>query len=145
MRFNPDDKKTWPHEGQDVFARSSVFGLTVASFMLEKDWGTDGPGFANWFDRTGAEEDADMFCLGGDIDWWPVNVGDLCCDLIDGVTTFTNGIEYDESGPTFHADPGCVDCTMGVTPDRFNTGLCGYHKMKSAIRKVKSQNETLAT
>jgi hypothetical protein len=25
------------------------------------------------------------------------------------------------------ADPGCIECTRGVTPDIHNTGLCPYH------------------
>lgn len=37
---------------------------------------------------------------------------------------------------TFPSNPGCVACTYGATPDRYNTGLCGYHAMRAAIAKA---------
>jgi hypothetical protein len=41
--------------------------------------------------------------------------------------------DNDGRGP---CDNGCPDCTMGVVPDRFNTGLCGFHRMQSLLRKI---------
>ena len=33
-------------------------------------------------------------------------------------------------------DPGCSDCTMGATPDRFNNGPCALHSAETALRKL---------
>lgn len=33
-------------------------------------------------------------------------------------------------------DPGCIECTVGTVPDRFNTGLCGYHATRAALAKA---------
>lgn len=30
-------------------------------------------------------------------------------------------------------DGGCIECTGGATPDRFNTGLCAYHNAKKLL------------
>ena len=31
-------------------------------------------------------------------------------------------------------DPGCFKCTMGTTPNRFNTGLCIYHIAEHVLK-----------
>lgn len=33
-------------------------------------------------------------------------------------------------------EPGCLDCTYGTTPNKFNTGLCWYHRARAAIAKA---------
>jgi hypothetical protein len=30
-------------------------------------------------------------------------------------------------------DAGCIECTSGVTPDRYNTGLCARHHAKRLL------------
>ena len=30
-------------------------------------------------------------------------------------------------------DSGCIECTQGATPDRYNTGLCAYHNAKKLL------------
>lgn len=69
MKFDPKDKTTWPDNCQDVQVHSSEFGFTHATFY-ESDFDNDGPGFGNWFDRTGECEDADYLIVGGDVQWW---------------------------------------------------------------------------
>jgi hypothetical protein len=39
----------------------------------------------------------------------------------------------DENTPV---DVGCLDCTDGATPDRHNTGLCGYHAAKTILMRL---------
>lgn len=39
----------------------------------------------------------------------------------------------DGKGPR---DYGCVDCTEGTVPYRLNTGLCGFHMMKKALKEI---------
>jgi len=34
----------------------------------------------------------------------------------------------------FFTEPGCVICTHGVTPDRYNTGLCAVHRAEKLLR-----------
>lgn len=38
--------------------------------------------------------------------------------------------DHEDNEETRSGDPGCIECTHGVTPDRFNTGLCAYHYSK---------------
>jgi hypothetical protein len=33
-------------------------------------------------------------------------------------------------------DAGCIECTIGTTPNHLNTGLCRYHQAKAAIAKA---------
>jgi hypothetical protein len=30
-------------------------------------------------------------------------------------------------------DTGCIECTQGATPDKYNTGLCAYHASRKAL------------
>lgn len=30
-------------------------------------------------------------------------------------------------------DSGCIECTAGTVPDRYNTGLCAYHRAKQLL------------
>lgn len=30
-------------------------------------------------------------------------------------------------------DSGCIECTAGTVPNRFNTGLCAYHNAKQVL------------
>lgn len=39
----------------------------------------------------------------------------------------------DSEGVWPHADTGCIECTVGTVPDRFNTGLCAYHNAKKVL------------
>jgi len=31
-------------------------------------------------------------------------------------------------------DDGCIECTEGTVPDKFNTGLCAYHQAKKLLK-----------
>ena len=42
----------------------------------------------------------------------------------------------DEGRTPIEPDPGCVDCTCGTTPDRYNTGLCMYHRAERLIAEA---------
>ncbi len=48
--------------------------------------------------------------------------------------------KYDEDledpGRAFGADPGCLRCTDGVTPNKYNTGPCPYHQALDLIKEV---------
>ena len=34
------------------------------------------------------------------------------------------------------ADSGCIDCTRGTVPDKFNTGPCPYHTAKRLLGQL---------
>jgi len=34
------------------------------------------------------------------------------------------------------ADSGCIDCTAGTVPDKYNTGPCPYHTAKRLLGQV---------
>lgn len=36
----------------------------------------------------------------------------------------------DSEGHYPRPDTGCIDCTCGTVPDKFNSGRCGYHQAK---------------
>lgn len=42
----------------------------------------------------------------------------------------------DENQPT---DAGCIDCTAGTVPNHLNTGRCGYHEAKVALRLARGE------
>ena len=57
-------------------------------------------------------------------------LADAMRDLLDS---------YDEEGGFILSkpDPGCCECTAGVTPDSANTGPCPYHAARAALAGVK--------
>lgn len=42
----------------------------------------------------------------------------------------------DENQPT---DTGCIECTAGTVPNHLNTGRCGYHEAKVALRLARGE------
>lgn len=48
------------------------------------------------------------------------------------VHTFENTRD-DSEGHYPALDGGCIQCTQGATPDRFNTGPCAYHNAKKLL------------
>lgn len=34
------------------------------------------------------------------------------------------------------ADSGCIECTAGCVPDKYNTGLCSYHNAKKLLGQL---------
>lgn len=39
----------------------------------------------------------------------------------------------DSEGRWPHPDSGCIECTCGTVPDKFNTGPCAYHTSKKLL------------
>lgn len=39
----------------------------------------------------------------------------------------------DTDGQYPRPDAGCIECTQGVTPDKFNTGPCAYHNARRLL------------
>jgi hypothetical protein len=39
----------------------------------------------------------------------------------------------DSEGRWPHPDHGCIECTLGTVPNKFNTGLCAYHTAKKVL------------
>lgn len=50
---------------------------------------------------------------------------------------------YDEESGTIDVSPspGCLECTCGVTPNKYNTGLCALHEARKAIAKASKAQE----
>jgi hypothetical protein len=42
----------------------------------------------------------------------------------------------DSEGRFPHADSGCIDCTAGTVPDKYNTGPCAYHTAKRLLAQL---------
>lgn len=42
-------------------------------------------------------------------------------------------LESDTEGKYPPADAGCIECTVGAVPDKYNTGLCAYHNAKQLL------------
>ena len=47
--------------------------------------------------------------------------------------------DYDEERQAIavEPDPGCIDCTVGTTPDDRNTGLCAFHRAWAIVAVCK--------
>lgn len=41
----------------------------------------------------------------------------------------------DTEGRYPELDCGCIECTSGATPDRYNTGLCAYHTALDVLKR----------
>jgi len=39
----------------------------------------------------------------------------------------------DTEGRYPHPDCGCIECTVGTVPNKYNTGLCAYHAAKRLL------------
>lgn len=48
------------------------------------------------------------------------------------VCVFEN-LRDDTEGRYPDLDSGCIECTQGATPDRYNTGLCAYHSARKLL------------
>jgi len=42
--------------------------------------------------------------------------------------------DWDNQDEGAAVDAGCLECTMGTTPNRFNTGLCIYHIAEHVLK-----------
>lgn len=42
-------------------------------------------------------------------------------------------LEADTEGKYPPPDSGCVECTLGSVPNRYNTGLCAFHNAKRVL------------
>lgn len=42
--------------------------------------------------------------------------------------------DWDNQDEGAAVDPGCLECTLGTTPNRFNTGLCVYHIAEHVLK-----------
>ena len=58
-------------------------------------------------------------------------VSDRLLREIDGLDSETPG-----EGRNLFVSPGCIVCTSGATPDRWNKGLCAYHEADFALREA---------
>ena len=96
---------------------------------LASDWDA---GFEVWIAEVrGHGKAQERFSVGtGPNDWasWPAMwrgvVHWLACEVI---RDFEN---LEELAPV---DTGCIQCTAGTVPNRFNTGLCVYHISKEVV------------
>lgn len=66
-------------------------------------------------------------------------LGDFCImkDRLEEVERILRNLieDYDDEngGIIVMPDRGCVICTEGTTPDKYNTGLCDFHKAKKLL------------
>ncbi len=57
---------------------------------------------------------------------------------LKGLVKAVDNLESEEAGAgrNLFISPGCVVCTDGATPDKWNTGPCAYHVARAAIEKA---------
>ncbi len=46
--------------------------------------------------------------------------------------------KYDPENPgaAFEPDSGCLECTSGTTPNKYNTGLCAHHRALKTLKET---------
>lgn len=45
-------------------------------------------------------------------------------------------LESETEGKYPSPDSGCIECTCGTVPDKYNTGLCAYHNAKKLLGQL---------
>jgi hypothetical protein len=58
--------------------------------------------------------------------------------LVEALTKLI--IEFDDMDEHRPLHAGCIQCTEGATPDRYNTGPCAYHAAKAVIATADGTN-----
>lgn len=61
-------------------------------------------------------------------------------DLLDALKCLVARYEPEDAGSAFSPDPGCTECTHGVTPITHQTGPCPMHKALKAIAKAEGRS-----
>ncbi len=72
MIYDKNNTETWPKNHQDVMVWSVEDGRTLATFYQQDYEGENNPGFGNWFNRTGDEDDAIEIYVTNPREWWPL-------------------------------------------------------------------------
>lgn len=54
---------------------------------------------------------------------------------LQGLVELIKDIASDSEGRYPHPNTGCIECTVGTVPDKYNTGLCALHMAKSLLSK----------
>ena len=60
---------------------------------------------------------------------------ELFVSALAGMVRAHEKLVGDTEGEYPPADSGCIECTLGTVPDRYNTGLCAYHSAKKLLGK----------
>ena len=55
---------------------------------------------------------------------------------LDRLIRLVDDVSDDTEGHHPSPDSGCLECTAGTVPYRYNTGLCAYHNAKKLIGKL---------
>lgn len=59
--------------------------------------------------------------------------------LVSALEGLLEKVDWENPGSVFEADSGCIECTSGTTPDRWNTGPCAYHRARAALKAAKGE------
>lgn len=54
--------------------------------------------------------------------------------VIAGLLKLIDDTRSNTEGAWPELDSGCIECTQGTTPDRYNTGPCAYHRGRRMLR-----------
>lgn len=57
-------------------------------------------------------------------------------DLLAALKGILRRYDEEDPGAAFEPDMGCIECTLGTTPNDRNTGLCPRHWAERIIAKV---------
>lgn len=52
---------------------------------------------------------------------------------LNRMVTLVENIEADSEGEWPKPDAGCIECTCGTVPDKYNTGLCARHEAQRLL------------
>jgi hypothetical protein len=61
-------------------------------------------------------------------------------DILDALKRLVDRYDPEDAGFAFSPDPGCIECTHGVTPAEKQTGDCPMHSALKAIAKAEGRS-----
>lgn len=56
---------------------------------------------------------------------------------LEAVLSWRDAMSEDDPGYPA-ADPGCIVCTAGTVPNKYNTGLCPWHSAERVVREAQT-------
>jgi hypothetical protein len=67
-----------------------------------------------------------------------INLSDALLAALKDLVAAVDALDAEEAGAgrNLFLSPGCVICTDGTTPNKWNTGPCAYHAARAAVAQA---------